>query len=63
MVSRGLSSITFLYSLESLGSDTISLSIPGASMLVLHSRKDVVELLVKRSGIYSDRYAGLSRMV
>ena len=39
-----------------VGSEVISLRIPGASMLVLNSVKDVQELLVKRSGIYSDRY-------
>ena len=38
-----------------IGSNLISLRIPGASMLVLNSTKDVQELLVKRSAIYSDR--------
>ena len=37
-------------------SKAISLRIPGGSILVLNSVKDIQELLVKRSGIYSDRY-------
>lgn len=36
-------------------SNLISLQIPGASLLMLNSIKDVQELLVKRSAIYSDR--------
>ncbi|KAF8998253.1 cytochrome P450 [Cyathus striatus] len=37
------------------GSNAIALHIPGAPMLVLNTNKDVQEVLVKRSGNYSDR--------
>uniref|UniRef100_A0A0W0EY02 Putative cytochrome P450 n=1 Tax=Moniliophthora roreri TaxID=221103 RepID=A0A0W0EY02_MONRR len=37
------------------GSPAVSLRIPGASLLVFNQNKDVQELLVKRSNIYTDR--------
>jgi len=53
---RIMQTVTFKWSFV-VGSDAISLRIPGTSMLVLNSVKDVQELLVKRSAIYSDRYS------
>ncbi|KAK7457001.1 hypothetical protein VKT23_010304 [Stygiomarasmius scandens] len=40
---------------QQFGSPAVSLQIPGASMLVFNHVKDVQELLVKRSNIYTDR--------
>lgn len=37
-------------------SDILSLSLPGASLIILNTSKAVNDLLVKRSAIYSDRY-------